>query len=503
MDHARLPVATKGRQSQTISDFWRVLRILYCCLITVTALPFIGYWPTTLAKIATGVVWAVVVTIWIVTLVTLKNGRAALRLTAYLQGLRRRAGLFWCIIVAIGGMGVIGWELVGRFQICGFLSDIAEVTPILGRCNSSNGLISSYQLLGMGRMLSAMGMFYLLSFLWLIISLMFYGVSSSESREIVQQLKVMKPAAVGILLSLSTIIVCLAVAELGLRYLLVQSQGNGTSPFQQNWLKHYWVPINSLGYRDFAIQADLPVGSKRILVLGDSLAAGWGVARIEDTFPHVLNQKLGPTYAVNIVAQPGWDTMQEFQALKTYPVKPNIIILSYDLNDIEGLAAEATSPSVISARQEYRSKRSPTPNTLAGFFIYNFYVPAYLYFNAFAPSSGDAYMNFLLASYQDKGTWDAQKNVLQELINWAKDNGAQIVVLIWPEEIDYGKSDQITGMLEQFLAANNTTTINMKHYMLNLTASQLYASPFDRHPNAFRHRIAADQLYAALNTLNN
>ena len=101
------------------------------------------------------------------------------------------------------------------------------------------------------------------------------------------------------------------------------------------------VKINSAGFRDDEFPSPVAPGARRILLLGDSIAWGWGVA-MENVFPQVLEKLLrarepaseAPTIVYNFGVD-GYSTEQELHLLQTrgYALEPDLIIILYALND--------------------------------------------------------------------------------------------------------------------------------------------------------------------------
>lgn len=110
------------------------------------------------------------------------------------------------------------------------------------------------------------------------------------------------------------------------------------------------IAINSAGFRDDDFPAPAPEGM-RIVVLGDSVAWGWGVP-MEEAFPQVLEARLRALdtepYASSVVynlSVDGYSTPQEVRLLETrgLALAPDLVVVSYVLNDPDiadgGLAA--------------------------------------------------------------------------------------------------------------------------------------------------------------------
>lgn len=108
------------------------------------------------------------------------------------------------------------------------------------------------------------------------------------------------------------------------------------------------VIINSQGMRNPEITIEKPDGVYRILVIGDSIAFGWGVDEASP-FPRqlerMLNEKVradawpdlqGKTVQIVNSAVPGWGIIEEFDFLKQkgFDYEPDLILWSLVFNDV-------------------------------------------------------------------------------------------------------------------------------------------------------------------------
>jgi hypothetical protein len=100
------------------------------------------------------------------------------------------------------------------------------------------------------------------------------------------------------------------------------------------------ITINSKGLRDKEHDYEKKPGVRRILVLGDSFAWGYGVSN-EEIFTEVLERKLAkctsPVEVINSGVS-GWGTDQEYLFLisEGYRYSPDLIVLAlYLANDLE------------------------------------------------------------------------------------------------------------------------------------------------------------------------
>ncbi len=148
---------------------------------------------------------------------------------------------------------------------------------------------------------------------------------------------------------------------------------------------------NSQGFRDREHAVAKPPGAYRIVVLGDSIAAGLKVERFEDTFPPRLERLLrarGVPAEVISLAVSGYNTQQEVETFRERGLRyrPDLVLVAYSLTDrerVDGdilatlLAAERSGGGVSRARAHpllvksalYRAVRyrvfAPPPPTLA------------------------------------------------------------------------------------------------------------------------------------------
>lgn len=102
----------------------------------------------------------------------------------------------------------------------------------------------------------------------------------------------------------------------------------------------YQGASNRLGYRDTDHPIAKPPGVYRIVVLGDSIAAGLKVERFEDTFPPILQgllRQAGVNAEVINLAVSGYNTQQEVETLKDKGLqyRPDLVLVAYSLTDRE------------------------------------------------------------------------------------------------------------------------------------------------------------------------
>jgi lysophospholipase L1-like esterase len=100
------------------------------------------------------------------------------------------------------------------------------------------------------------------------------------------------------------------------------------------------VALNSHGLRDEEIPYAKPPGERRILVLGDSVAFGWGVDQGEtfsDRLEPLLRERTGQSWQVINAGVNGYNTEQEATFLETrgWRYDPDIVLLVFVDNDVD------------------------------------------------------------------------------------------------------------------------------------------------------------------------
>ncbi|TVZ37910.1 lysophospholipase L1-like esterase [Alteromonadaceae bacterium 2753L.S.0a.02] len=95
---------------------------------------------------------------------------------------------------------------------------------------------------------------------------------------------------------------------------------------------------NNMGYRDYNHPLAKTPGSKRIVILGDSVTAGLWIKGDKNIFSVVMEQELntwGVKSDVMNFGVSGYNTSQEVETLKSKALafKPDLVILAYCLND--------------------------------------------------------------------------------------------------------------------------------------------------------------------------
>lgn len=296
---------------------------------------------------------------------------------------------------------------------------------------------------------------------------------------------------VSVTITLGTLAFIALGLELGLRYVWVMSDNFAFSKMHQTWHRLYWHPVNEWGYRDVPVAAETQTN---LLILGDSLVAGYGMNDIADTFPRLLAAQLPQDHAVNSVAQPGWGISTALGALANYPVQPDVLILSHFINDIlEGPAGQQY------AQPFPQIRIAPTGAT--AWWVETFHSANFLYYRAFhyfAVDSAALYNDHVRNAYADDAVWAAYQAEMRAYLDYAQAHNIPLIVLVWPDLLDVAGSQAITQPVVDYFEANGIAVVDMAAHLRAEAPAALVVNPFDAHPGPLSHQRAADALYSAL-----
>jgi lysophospholipase L1-like esterase len=251
--------------------------------------------------------------------------------------------------------------------------------------------------------------------------------------------------------------------------------------------------FNSLGMRDVEPAVPKPPGRFRILVLGDSMVFGQGVAQ-EHMVAEVLRKRIGDAN-VDVVSAgiPGWRTIDEEQFLLEHidHLAPDLVTLVYVENDNEPY-------------DPFQRERKP-PET-AGEAIYRYLLvhsrafewAVYVYRSRVAgPAQGVldevARWNALVAAQgppfapNDPG-WIASRDALVRMQRVLGERGARLVVFLY----DLGSipaEAPIRQRLAEVAAMGGIRIVDTRPFFAGHPRETLVNSPDDPHPNELGHEL--------------
>ncbi|HEX5050518.1 MAG TPA: SGNH/GDSL hydrolase family protein [Planctomycetota bacterium] len=249
------------------------------------------------------------------------------------------------------------------------------------------------------------------------------------------------------------------------------------------WSQWYWKPVNSLGFRDPEHVA-IP-GKKLVFVVGDSFTAGAGIKRIEDRFSDLLGQQRPDLQVMNL-GQCGGDSETEFRCLTKHPLSPDLLVLQYYVNDIEGTAARAgrRMPS-FSPHQDLPALLRPV--------VRNSFLLDFLYWR-FGHGDEQAYVEYLQAAMADKEVLQRHLQELEKFCAYATERGIPLVVVVFPCLQDLALGRSLTAPVERMFTAHDVPIVDVATLVESMDPADRTANHQDAHPSPRVHRLVADAL---------
>jgi lysophospholipase L1-like esterase len=264
--------------------------------------------------------------------------------------------------------------------------------------------------------------------------------------------------------------------------------GHEHAPNRRTMLMGVEFNTNSQGLRDREVAYAKPPGRLRLLMLGDSLTVGWGVAA-ESTFARRIEKMYADRGVDAEVINAGvgnYNTVQEAQYFLTrgFEYKPDIVVLNFFVNDAEPVPAH-DAPS-IAARVCYacifiRGRLDTLVRMVLGHHDWaSYYLGLY--------DGGRA-----------RGWLDA-KHAIRRLADYTRVNGIRLIVASLPElhDIAYYRLQPITELVREAASENGVEFVDILPYLRGHPSSALWVTAPDPHPNALAHQLIAKGLFDAL-----
>ncbi len=320
--------------------------------------------------------------------------------------------------------------------------------------------------------------------IFLVISLIFNIIflfrhiwqTESKSRRLAQNISI----------SLLSLLVIAILLELFFKLTFAQSDTFGFTLAEANWHERY-VQKNSLGYRDIEWTPTLLAGRTKVMVLGDSFVEGAGIEYPADRFSNLLGQKLGDKYAVMNVGIGGADTKDELKNAINYPYQPDILILTYYVNDI-----------ALTAKDMGLKRPSLTP--ALPFLVHDSYALDFFYWRIFrlVPQAGETYWQWLLSLYDNPDVWQVYQGELLQFYQLTRDKNIHLVVVVFPELLAVEQSRPITSRVSNVYREQGVPVLDVTDLVAGMNSTDLVVNNVDSHPNEFVHHLVAEKLYQLL-----
>ncbi len=302
---------------------------------------------------------------------------------------------------------------------------------------------------------------------------------------------VKNPKAPKWLINVATLFVPLLVLLVFLEMVFMtisQSHEGNSTLASKIWFERYWSPVNEKGYRD-EDHAD-SLGKTKVMVIGDSFAAGHGIKNVEDRFSNVLAQKLGDKYEVYNLGVSGSDTRDEYERFEKYGVKPDWMVLQYFPNDIEKAARDGGV--VPQGFEPYSDVPGPTRPLFARSYLLN-YIYWQLPHGNFAP-----YQDYAKRVYTDTTILNSHIRDLSRFVDYSKKNNVRLFVVIFPFSHNFEKTKMYTQPVETYFAQQQVPILEVSSVTKDLDPKDRIVGRNDAHASPLVNQRVGDALYKML-----
>ena len=286
----------------------------------------------------------------------------------------------------------------------------------------------------------------------------------------------------------------LIVLEGCFRGFVVSSDGFAHTLASRRWFAKYWKPINSFGYRDIEHDLNHLDGKKLLFVAGDSFVAGHGIDNHRDRFSDVLGAGLEKDWEVFNIAKNGWNTRDEFIAIHDFPVRPDFLVLSYTVNDIEGAAT--------SVWRQRRPTLVVQPHQLIRPIVKRSHLLNFVYWRGYrfqnSRQMASTYHAYLARAYDDEKVWSQHERDLHRVVDWTEEHGVRLVTVVFPDLANLDWSRPFTQKMVRLLRSRRVPVVDLSEKLSGRDPRELVVNNFDAHPSVRLHAEVASLIRAEL-----
>ncbi len=280
----------------------------------------------------------------------------------------------------------------------------------------------------------------------------------------------------------------LAVLSLEAAFQFVaQSHSVGYTMASNLWFERHWGPFNSLGYRDR--EHERVPGKRLVALLGDSFTAGHGILR-DERYGERLAARRPDLHVLNLGSN-GSDTRDELRRLREHPLQPDVLVLQYFPNDVEG-AARACGMRV-PGFQPYTDIRS----VKLRFLVRGSYLANFLYWR-FPREDLAEHHGFLERAFADAAVVARHCADLEAVRAYAQERGIPLVVVDFPLLHDVGRSRQWTAAVAATFRRWQVPVIDVAQLVAGLDEAECVVNVNDGHAGAGLNDLVAEALAAVL-----
>ena len=264
-----------------------------------------------------------------------------------------------------------------------------------------------------------------------------------------------------------------------------------------------WLTTNSRGLRERDLPLQKPPGTRRVVVLGDSVTFGAGV-KDDEPFPRLLEAAVnaggaGPIQTVN-TGVVGYNTVQEQARLERagLPYQPDVVVLTFVVNDLLetfSIFDHQYEPTGLLAGPKVWLRRNSH--------LYRFVQQMYWRLGQELRRSREGPTEPL----RKRERVDERLATLSEMIRTTRASGASFLLVLYPDNLDdpvspgpSGERLTVREELERFAAREQVPLFDLTAALGDVRdpRARQYRLREDPHPSPEGHRVIAEALRAPL-----
>jgi hypothetical protein len=259
------------------------------------------------------------------------------------------------------------------------------------------------------------------------------------------------------------------------------------------WARQY-APLNEAGFRDATHPEAKPAGTSRVLLIGDEVAFGVGIAEPADRVSELLALRLSaatgrPWESIN-VARVGSDTKDQRAVLHdALRYSPDAVVLLYSFDDIAYFAPVTRPDPLAAPARTWPERLAPIRLLYTNSVLFQEgYLLARTKFPRF--TGGGA---LLLDPYADSALVAAHLEDVQALVQSAEESGAATLVV--PLDVEVGADPVRLIRYRRFVAAAAAAQIPVfavDSLFVGRPPAPFLQDTLDRRPSALVDRLVAE-----------
>jgi lysophospholipase L1-like esterase len=257
------------------------------------------------------------------------------------------------------------------------------------------------------------------------------------------------------------------------------------------------LQVNSVGLRGPELAVPKPAGTRRVLVLGDSITFGWGVEE-PDTFARRLERSLRVELACPLdVANggvSGYGSIHEadFFTHEGLALEPDVVLIYHVENDNEPF--KPLRGRLVSALKDWIGYRSHLVNTV----LYGWRLARWQAAAKKAGGDREAYRAEQRAWDRRPGT-EPSLAALREIATVAKEHGIRVVLASQPNSLEDPTLDAVrNARLRELAEQTGARWVDAGPALAAHRGENLAVSAADLHPNAVAHGYIEEALRPAV-----